>query len=651
MSGHTADVIPVELRERAQWVVWRYQQRDAKTKSTKVLYRAAALDRKASSTNPATWADFEAARQAATVEGIDGIGFVVSANDPICGVDLDGCIGEQGEIHPVAASIIERLASYTEVSPSGTGLHVFVHARLSGSGRSTAKTPWRDKFEVYDRGRYLTVTGDHVAGTPATVEDRQDQLDALVAEMFPLAAAPAPRAVAQDVPASDYALIDRMFSARNGAAVRGLWNGDTSGHADDDSAADLALCSHLAYRTGGDADRVDALFRRSGLMRRKWDERRGETTYGRVTIAKAIESALIDREDSHVLDFAQAPLEPQAASVNGDAGRSGASVFTHPRIVDMAAAMKAAAGPLPYRVRPFALDATVSLLVGRAGESKTFLGLIACAGVQSGADVAPLACTPGRALYLDGENGSRQMARRFTLLGFDPDALTVADGTGLRLPRAIGEVKELVTGTGANLLVIDSLRRLAPDVREDKSDDVGPLMAALAQLARETGCAVVVIHHRSTKDHAADVRGSSTLEDQADVVFVLEKVKGDPERATRRRLRCVKMRPDREPAATWLRLKAVFGVMTIGAAEPFEADNKPPADEVVADEIRALASKTPADGWTPGDLAAAVGRRRDDKLFQAALKALLTAGEWLAEGDGPARRVSPKATVVPVVVP
>ena len=147
-------------------------------------------------------------------------------------------------------------------------------------------------------------------------------------------------------------------------------------------------------------------------------------------------------------------------------------------------------------------------------------------------------------------------------MGLRSDAFLVADGTGIRLPADIGEVASLVRETGARLLILDSLRRLAPGMREDKSDDAAPVMAALAEMARDTGCAVVVIHHRSTKANAADVRGSSVLEDQADIVFVLERVSRDPQGRTRRRLRCSKMRPDQEPGAVWLSFEVVAGFMT-----------------------------------------------------------------------------------------
>ncbi|HRD68272.1 MAG TPA: hypothetical protein PKY50_19250 [Candidatus Competibacter sp.] len=89
----------------------------------------------------------------------------------------------------------------------------------------------------------------------------------------------------------DEKLLSKARTASNGARFAALWSGDTSEHGGDHSAADLALCNILAFWTESDAVRMDRLFRQSGLMRPKWDEKRGESaTYGQMTIAKAIES-------------------------------------------------------------------------------------------------------------------------------------------------------------------------------------------------------------------------------------------------------------------------------------------------------------------------------------------------------------------------
>lgn len=124
------------------------------------------------------------------------------------------------------------------------------------------------------------------------MSDIQPTLDSLVALFDPERpddVPPPPRGgVAGACPLPDDELLERIRRSAQGAKFARLWAGDTSGHRNDDSAADLALCGILAWWCGPDADRIDRLFRRSGLMRAKWDERRGTSTYGRDTIDKAL---------------------------------------------------------------------------------------------------------------------------------------------------------------------------------------------------------------------------------------------------------------------------------------------------------------------------------------------------------------------------
>ena len=87
---------------------------------------------------------------------------------------------------------------------------------------------------------------------------------------------------------TDSELWDKMFSSQHGREILALYQGDTSGYGDDHSRADLALCSHLAYWTNSDELRMDRMFRESGLMRAKWDERHGEQTYGAMTLGLAL---------------------------------------------------------------------------------------------------------------------------------------------------------------------------------------------------------------------------------------------------------------------------------------------------------------------------------------------------------------------------
>src|SRR5919107_1680161 len=137
------------IKDLRQWLCWRKEERDGK--STKIPY-SPTTGQRASSTDANTWSDYEEAVKACKNYGYSGIGFVFTAEDDLCGVDLDGCLDpETGEIEGWAQEVIEELDSYTEISPSGTGVHILVRATLP-AGRNR-----KGRFEAYDRGRYFTV--------------------------------------------------------------------------------------------------------------------------------------------------------------------------------------------------------------------------------------------------------------------------------------------------------------------------------------------------------------------------------------------------------------------------------------------------------------------------------------------------------------
>jgi len=269
--------LPHELTARRAWVCWRLEERDGKP--TKTPYTPATGQR-AKSNDPDTWADFATAYGHAGE--YDGLGIMFDAG--LCGVDLDHCRDpETGEVEPWARKIVAELDSYTETSPSGAGLHVLLLATLPDGGRRNGR------LEMYDSGRYFTVTGEHVEGTPSTVADRQAELTALHRRTFGDAPTKTPPAVtrpAGPVTLADAELQAKALAASNGAEFARLWAG---GYPEDDSAGDLALCNHLAFWTSGDRERVDTLFRQSQRMRDKWDEKRGTETYGERTIGKALE--------------------------------------------------------------------------------------------------------------------------------------------------------------------------------------------------------------------------------------------------------------------------------------------------------------------------------------------------------------------------
>src|SRR3712207_2385005 len=108
-----------DMRDLRQWLVWRSEERHGKP--TKVPY-SPITGQMASSTNPEGWASYQQAVRACKEHGYDGIGFVFTAEDELCGVDLDGCLDPKtGGLEDWARQIVEELNSYTEISPSEIG--------------------------------------------------------------------------------------------------------------------------------------------------------------------------------------------------------------------------------------------------------------------------------------------------------------------------------------------------------------------------------------------------------------------------------------------------------------------------------------------------------------------------------------------------
>jgi len=315
--------IPQTLQHTRHWVVWTYVPNPEKARPDKVPYNPRSRSReapwKASVSKPHSWGTFEEALSALGSGSYSGVGFVFHTSDPFCGIDLDDCLDAQGQLTPFARSIIEQINSYCEWSPSDRGIHLIAEATLPISGISRKSRG----LEMYQQGRY--VTGKRVVGTPASIEKRQEAVTALYLCYATTGNRPGPqasttlpapqaletsggppgkqadRAIRTPDELSDMELLERAMNAEGnyGRDFTKLWYGDKSKYRHtegehtgeiDDSLADMALCGMLAFWTAKNATRMDTLFRRSGLMRPKWDESRGGETYGQRTIVRAIAS-------------------------------------------------------------------------------------------------------------------------------------------------------------------------------------------------------------------------------------------------------------------------------------------------------------------------------------------------------------------------
>ena len=167
--------VPEQMTSLPQWVVWRAEWvpgKDGKPgRWTKVPYQAPAAEPEekdsprakpakleplvlASSIDPATWTAFGNALEFSQIDNrVDGIGFVFTLEAGIIGIDLDKCVAEDGTIDEWALEAVHRFSSFTELSPSGTGLHIYTRGQIPMTGTK------RGRVEIYRQSRFFTVTG------------------------------------------------------------------------------------------------------------------------------------------------------------------------------------------------------------------------------------------------------------------------------------------------------------------------------------------------------------------------------------------------------------------------------------------------------------------------------------------------------------
>jgi hypothetical protein len=519
--------VPAELRDRDQWVTWRYELRPGNDKPTKVPYNPVSHS-KADSTDPNTWGTFEQACAAFTERDYDGIGYVFSEDDPYTGIDFDSCIVD-GQIEPTKWGFVCQLDSYTERSPSGTGIHTIVRGVLPEGGRKSKK----HGVEMYDQERFFTVTGQHICNTPTAIKNRQKALTALHAEIFgdrqPMPYQEVPDA-SHDIPADDAELLEQMFSSKHGEAIQRLWEGDISDYSDDDSSADLALCNHLAYWTNRDQERIDRLFRQSGLMREKWERE----DYCNRTISKALEKI---PQSSH-------ERKPYFTFLSYD------SFMQRP--------------PKKWMIKNVVGEGDIVTIFGASGSAKTFTVIDLIFAASQGKDWVGRwdsdkqwhgkfeIARPLTVAYCFGEGGTglpdrfraaqQYYGRPVADIRFVPDVPQLYDSkspSGMdAFIREHGQAHAAGQVPALDLLVIDTQATATLGADENSTKEMSIAMESAKKAIKALGCSVILIHH-ATK--GGDVyRGSTVLHATPDCIIEVVSTQSE------RKIECFKLK-DGEP--------------------------------------------------------------------------------------------------------
>lgn len=270
------EALPKELKDRGAFCLWKYEERDGRR--TKVPYQKNGL--KADSTNKDTFTEYSIATS--HMAGYDGIGIGVFEN--ICAIDIDHCV-ENGVFSDMAEDIIARMDSYTEYSPSGTGVRILFKATLPTCDKDRYYiNNQKIGLEVYVAGytnRFVTVTGNHIRGSG--LEERSEALAEVLDKYMKKAEKPKTTLTTPGSYLSDESVLEKATSSKQADKFNALWNGqfpDGKSH----SEADSALCAMLSFWCGGDIEQMDSLFRMSGLYREKWER----DDYRQSTLSKAV---------------------------------------------------------------------------------------------------------------------------------------------------------------------------------------------------------------------------------------------------------------------------------------------------------------------------------------------------------------------------
>lgn len=265
-----AENIPEELKRLAQWVCVSKNDKIPKNPFN---------GKNAQANNPKTWGTFEQAVKACESFGFDYIGFEFAP--PYFGVDLDHCLDNVDFVD----EFVETLQSYAEISRSGNGIHIICKGKLPEGNRR------KGGVEMYSEGRYFILTGNLYNPTYDSIFECTESIKVLHSKYLPNSVPKAEiRKPVAIVDLDDAEVIDKARNCKTGSLFSMLYAGNWEGLFPSQSEADIAFCNQLAFWTGKNQGQMDRIFRSSGLMRNKWDTKRGSNTYGAITIGKACAS-------------------------------------------------------------------------------------------------------------------------------------------------------------------------------------------------------------------------------------------------------------------------------------------------------------------------------------------------------------------------
>ena len=259
--------IPEEIKEQRKWICWKWEKKNGNWTKPPYNFINGSL---AQSNNSNTWGFYQDAMKMAQTPEYDGVGFMISKDDPYCGVDWDDCRDpETGEIKDDILEKVLSFNSYTEISPSKKGLKTLIKGTLPGGGHHGKE------IGVFNNTRYFCITGWIFKDCPSDINEAQEPLDSLCRNFWPEDYPQKPTQKEKPLYVSESDILQKALA--EDAKFSRLWTGNISDYPSH-SEADCALCTKLAFWFNKNDETIDRMFRQSGLMRDKWSKRQDYRT-------------------------------------------------------------------------------------------------------------------------------------------------------------------------------------------------------------------------------------------------------------------------------------------------------------------------------------------------------------------------------------
>lgn len=528
--------IPAELAVLSQWVCW-----GAPGKSRKCPYDPRS-GYPAKAGQPRTWAPLVNALEAVEAGRFEGVGFEFNAGG-IVGVDFDHCI-KDGRLDPWAAAWVERLNSYTEISPSGTGLHIFCLGTLPGPAVK------RPEAEMYDRARYFTVTGRPWGGAARPMREAQAELEALYAELQQKAQQGRAEAVqSAAIPASppggpDYL---RIGLDRDGTFAA-LYRGDRPNG--NESADDMALLNKLAYWCNRDPEAMRAAFLGSWHFQTK-DEAHKKKAQRKDYLPRSIQRAIQDCARTAAEDNAEYMERRPGTGQNPPGDVFGRTEYTgqpkQPPAVQQLSTISARElqdkeiPPTNFIVAEL-LPQGLALLASPPKYGKSWFVLDLCLSVAAGERFLNHATVKRGCLYLALEDSERRLQDRMNKIlqgeraPMSFDYATSAADIGHGLIQQLADYVSQHKDTG--LIVVDTLQKVRTSTNGKESAYSADYKetALLKNFADKHSVCVLLVHHlRKAKDDTDpfnQISGTNGIFGAADTALVMTRLRRGDSRTT-----------------------------------------------------------------------------------------------------------------------